>query len=184
MASNLLEKAYNCYIRFLNNLTYGRTNQNYSLLYDAILSLKENITDKQFVQYFENNLTCPKLYTINITDEMARIFAWDLSSSDTSSSFTWHEFGTPTLGDYNFTTNTKYGLNFLYIAVPSGVNFIIYDQLGSRLHDSSLPENAMGQHFEMVGTSKMSSGAINVVWKKTNPFSTTTYPVEFKVKLS
>jgi len=183
MASILLEGAYNCYIRFLNNLTYGRTNQKYDILYDAVLALKENITDPQFVQYFENNLNCPKLHAINITDEMARIFAWDLNSNDTATSFTWHEFNTPTLKDYNFTTNTKYGLNFLYIAVPSGVNFVIYDKLGSKLHDSTIEEDAIGQQFEFISTTQMSNGAINNVWKKINPFSTTTYPVEFKIKL-
>lgn len=55
---NLLEKTYNCYISYLNNLNFGKTEQNYSLIYGAILVLKYNITDARTVQYFENNLHC------------------------------------------------------------------------------------------------------------------------------
>lgn len=61
---NLFNSTYNCYIFFLNNLNYGRINQDYSILYDSILCLKENIIDAQYVEYFENNLTCTILYQI------------------------------------------------------------------------------------------------------------------------
>ena len=183
MSSTLLSKTYNCYIKYLNNINYGRFQQDYCLLYDAILSLKENIIDKQFVQYFESNLFCPELTTINISQEMAKIFAWDLNVSDVATSFSWKETAVTQLGDFNFTTNTQYGLNFLYIAIPPGVNFIIYDVLGNILHNSTLPEGTPQQEFTMVGSSRMSTGVMNVTWKKINPFSTTTYPVQFKIKL-
>jgi hypothetical protein len=183
MANILLNKAYNCYIKFLNNVNYGRFSQEYCLLYDAILSLKENISDIKYVQYFENNLLCPNLYQLNISQEMVKLFAWDLNPSDIATSFVWNETIVNNLGDYNFTTNTQYGLNFLYIAIPPGVNFIIYDVLGNILHNSTLPEGGPQQEFTMIGTSRMSSGVMNVTWKKINPFSTTTYPVDFKIRL-
>jgi len=55
---NLLEKSYNCYIRYLNKLNKGNTEQDYCILYGAILCLKANITDKKYIEYFTNNLNC------------------------------------------------------------------------------------------------------------------------------
>jgi len=183
MGNILLKKAYNCYIQFVNNLNYGRVSQDYNILYDAILSLKENISDVQFVQYFENNLFCPELFQLNITEEMSKTFAWDLNIDDNTTDFIWKEIQLISLGDYNFVTNTKYGLNFLYVAIPPETNFIIYDVLGNILHNSTISEDTPGQLFTLMGTSQMSTGVMNQVWKKKNPFSTTTYPVEFKIKL-
>lgn len=182
MANELLNKAYNCYMQFLTNMNYGRISQCYSLLYDAILSLQENITEVQYTQYFENNLVCPELYPLDITESM-RIFAWHLNSSDSATTYIWNEIPVPVLGEYTFTTNTKYGLNFLYIAVPPDTNFIVYNALGHVIQNSLLPEGEVNQLFTLVGTSQMSNGVINQVWKKTDPFNTTTYPIEFKIKL-
>jgi hypothetical protein len=57
--ANILEKAYNCYIRYLSNLEYGKTDQDYKLLYGATLLLKNKITDEKFIQCFDNRLICP-----------------------------------------------------------------------------------------------------------------------------
>lgn len=182
MANELLSKAYNCYLQFLSNMNYGRINQCYSLLYDAILSLKENITDIQYTQYFENNLICPEVFTLNEIEPM-RILAWHLNSNSDASSYVWEEIMVPTLGEYSFTTHTKYGLNFLYLSIPPNTNFIVYNALGNVIHNSTLPEGGTNQLFTLVGTSLMTNGAINQVWKKIDPFNTTTYPIDFKVKL-
>lgn len=55
---NLLEKSYNCYMRYLNNLNKGNIEQDYHVLYDSILCLKANITDTKYIEYFTNNLNC------------------------------------------------------------------------------------------------------------------------------
>jgi hypothetical protein len=56
---NLIEQVVNCYIKYLNNLSYGITTQDYKLLYGAILALKNNIKDEKYLEYFKNNLCCP-----------------------------------------------------------------------------------------------------------------------------
>ena len=53
---NLLTASYNSYIRLLSRLNKGSTYQDYSLTYDAILCLRNNITDKVYIQFFINNL--------------------------------------------------------------------------------------------------------------------------------
>lgn len=56
---SLLTKTFNCYMTFLNRLSKGSTDQNYSTLYDAILvCLKNGITERQYIEYFTNNLNC------------------------------------------------------------------------------------------------------------------------------
>ena len=55
---NLLLKSYNCYISYLDNLNFGRTDQNYNLLYDSVILLKSNINNPKFIEYFINNLSC------------------------------------------------------------------------------------------------------------------------------
>lgn len=55
--TSLLEKIVNAYKIFLNNLNYGNTKQDYCFLYDAILAVKNNITDEEkYIQYFYNNM--------------------------------------------------------------------------------------------------------------------------------
>lgn len=63
--ASLLNKSYNSYIYFLDNLNNGNTNYEYELLYQAILCLKNNITDKKYVEYFESNLLLPIRYNID-----------------------------------------------------------------------------------------------------------------------
>lgn len=53
---NLLTKSYNSYLKLLTNMNYGKTEENYCLLYDSILCLKNNITDTKYIQYFINNI--------------------------------------------------------------------------------------------------------------------------------
>lgn len=53
---SLLTTSYNSYIRFLSRLNKGRVDQDYSLTYDAILCLRNNIIDEIYVQFFINNL--------------------------------------------------------------------------------------------------------------------------------
>lgn len=55
---NLIEKSYNCYIFFLNNLNFGKVNQNYDLLYNSILLIHSGITEQRYIEYFESNLNC------------------------------------------------------------------------------------------------------------------------------
>lgn len=56
--NNLLQKTYNCYISYLNNLNFGKVNQKYDLLYGSIIFLKSGITDAKVIEYFESNLNC------------------------------------------------------------------------------------------------------------------------------
>lgn len=54
----LLTKSFNCYMAFLTRLNKGNTSQDYCILYDSILCLKHNITEKKYLEYFTNNLNC------------------------------------------------------------------------------------------------------------------------------
>ena len=56
--NNLLQKTYNCYIFFLNNLNFGKVNQNYDLVYNATLLINSGITEPRYIEYFESNLNC------------------------------------------------------------------------------------------------------------------------------
>lgn len=179
---NLLEKAYNCYIAYLDRLNYGRVSQNYSLLYDSILCLKNVISEEKFIQYFENNLLCPERFALNITTAMERIIAWDLSTSYTALSFIWNELPAPMLASYNFTTDAEFGLSFLYLAVPPDANFILYNSLGFVIHDSTIDQNANGQNFKLYGSALMSNGSTNNVWRKDEPYDSSK-PIDFKIKL-
>ena len=179
---NLLQKAYNCYITYLDGLNYGRYSQNYCLLYDSILCLKNVITDEKYIQYFDNNLLCPERFTLNITEQMERIIAWDLSTSYTSNSFVWNDLIAPMLATYTFNTDAEVGLHFIYLAIPQDVNFIVYNSLGFILHDSTKPQTDPGQNFQLYGTAIMSNGSTNNVWRKNDPFDSGR-EIEFKIKI-
>lgn len=56
---SLKEKIVNCYTQYLTKLNYGIINQDYKILYGAILLVKNNITTKKYVEFFSNNLICP-----------------------------------------------------------------------------------------------------------------------------
>lgn len=178
---NLLEKSYNCYITFLDNLNYGRISIKYDILQNSILCLKNNITEVRYVQYFENNLTCKKRYPLNITTEMERIIAWYLSPNPDTSTFIWNEKDAPSLTTYYIDVTAKSGFNYLYFSVPQDVSFIIYNSLDIELFNSTLPDSA-SQLFMLTGTSTTSKGAINNVFRKKDVYATSS-PITYKIKL-
>lgn len=169
-------------MQYLSNLNYGRTNQSYELLYDAILCLKEAIPELQYNQYFINNLFCPGKYKITITPAMQRIIAWTLSTEGTlAQSFIWNEISAPTLTTYTIPVGEKYGFNFLYFSVPQGIHFTIYNALDMVLFDSALPYSS-SQLFHLVGVAPTSVGTINDVYIKNDVYNSTN-AVTFKLKL-
>lgn len=183
MSNILLQKAYDCYLIYLDNLNYGRVNQNDCLVYDAILAIANNITDKQFIQYFEENLLCGNLYPLTLTDDMDRFILWVLDPSETLlSNFVWNEIPAPTNTVYPFTTNSLYGFNYLYVSVPQNVNFTIENELNITIYDSSLPAEATNQLFALAGTMTLDNGTVNNVYRKTNVYNTHN-PILFKVRL-
>lgn len=177
---NLEEKVVNCFSSFIKALNCGKTDRDYCLLYDAILLLKNNITEDKYVQYFNNNLTCPIIIDLVKTDEMDRIIGFTLNSSDTVlETFTWTETESTNLKTYNITTNSVSGYNFLYFSTPPGTNVRIYDALNNLLFDSSTPGN---YEFELAGSVETSKGQTNVVYKKKNVYNSIN-PVTFTVSL-
>lgn len=53
---SLLQKTYNSYIIFLNNLNFGKTDQKYDLLYNSVIFIKSGIIDPKIYEFFESNL--------------------------------------------------------------------------------------------------------------------------------
>ena len=177
----LLEKAINCFSSYLTRLNCGMTQQNYELLYGAVLLLKNNINDTKYIQYFYNNLICSSAIKLTITDAMNRVIGFELSTSEVIlPEFVWSETNTPTLGTYTIITDSVPGYNFLYFSIPPGVNVIIYDALGNVLFNSSIPSG--GYEFELVGTKETSKGQNNVVYKKKNVYNSTN-PIPFTINL-
>ena len=177
----LLEKTYNCYIRFLDNLNYGRISYPYDILYDATLCLKNNITDAKYVQFFENNLVCPIRYPIVITSTMKRMIGWYLSPNGSNTTFIWNEKEVPTNTTYYIDVTAKSGFNYLYFSIPQNVRFTIYNTLDIQLYDSSLPDSA-SQLFMLTGTTTTSKGATNNVFRKKDVYATST-PTTYKIKI-
>jgi len=62
--NSLLEKTYNSYLHFLSLVNNGRTDQDYAIIYNALLLIKNNISDKKFIQYYESNLLEPITYSL------------------------------------------------------------------------------------------------------------------------
>ena len=183
MSDLLLEKAYNCFIVYLDRLNYGRTNQNYCLLYDAILTLANDITDKQFVEYFEANLDCGTRYELQITEDMERKILWTLNSSEiVLDTFVWNEIPVPEDGTFQFTTNSLGGFNYLYISIPQGVNSYFFNELNMQIFDSLAAPTAPNQIFHLVGTMTLENGSVNNVYRKDDVYNTYN-PVLFKVKI-
>jgi hypothetical protein len=56
---SLKEKVVNCYKQYLTNLIYGIHGRDYKLLYAAILLLRNNIDNPKYIEFLNNNLTCP-----------------------------------------------------------------------------------------------------------------------------
>ena len=183
MSNILLEKAYNCFIVYLDRLSYGKVNQSYCLLYDAILAIANNIQEPQYIQYFENNLDCINMYYLNITDSMNRKILWTLHDSDILlNSFSWNEIDAPINDTYQFTTNSKISFNYLYVSIPQGVNSMIFNELNVQIFDSLVGPNATNQLFSLVGTMTLPNGSVNNVYRKNDVYNTYN-PVLFKVKI-
>jgi hypothetical protein len=53
---NYLQTLYNRYIRYLNNLNYGNTEQDYTFLYAMFLYYKFEIDRVDILQFIYNNL--------------------------------------------------------------------------------------------------------------------------------
>lgn len=167
---NLLSKVVNCYQSYINYLNYGITNQNYEMLYNANLVLRNNITEEKFRQYFYNNLGCDSTITIqeSSTVNNKRIY-WTINSSPTlNENFTWNEIIVTENKTYNIITNSVVGFNYIYIATPQEDNFILLDEMNNILYDS-----ASSGHFEYEssGMIETSQGNINIAYKKKNIYN-------------
>lgn len=182
--NELLNRAYNCYLVYLDNLNYGKVDQNYCLLYDAVLTIANNIDEEKYMQYFVANLLCASPYNnLEITDDMDRIMAWTLNSSETvTNEFDWHEISTPTNKTYPINTNTEVGFRFFYLSVPQGTNFIVTNELNMQLYDSALPADNPSQIFSLMGTVTMDNGQTNNVYRKDDVYNASN-SVLFNVKL-
>lgn len=177
----LLEKVLNCYKAHLTNLTYGITNRNYSLLYGAVLLLKNNITEDRFVEYFYNNLTCTGNIVLPQTEEELDLISWTINSSDVVlENFVFTSFSAPTVGTYSITTNSVVGYNFLYITAPENRGVKIYDSLTELVFDSSVPSE--NYEFSEVGEIIVSNNKTNKVYRKNNVYNSYN-PVTYYIKI-
>ena len=79
---NLLEKVINCFSTYLTRLSYGVTEQDYELLYDAVLLLKNNLDEDRYIQYYYNNLQCPVAFKLVISEQALRMISHTLSTSE------------------------------------------------------------------------------------------------------
>ena len=177
---NLLEKVVNCYKYYLTRLTYGITNQDYGLLYGAVLLLKNNITDDKYVEFFSNNLSCAGDIVLSETETTTDLLSWTLNASPVLlDSFVFYSSQVPTIGTYSITTTVTSGYNFLYITVPGDKAIQIYDSLSDLVYDSEI---AGSYEFAYVGDLLMSNNKTNSVLRKLNVFNTYN-PVTYYIKI-
>lgn len=180
--NSLLEKALNCYSTYLTRLSIGKTDQNYDLLYDAILLLKNNVSESKYTQYYENNLTCQTVTRLEEVPEGDKVIGFELSTSETIlESFEWVETPATTLKTYTITTDSVLGYNFLYFSIPSDANVIIYDALNTVIYNSEVSSPLYA--FELVGTALTSNNQINKVYRKKNVYNSNN-PITFNINLS
>lgn len=176
----LEEKVVNCFSRYLTNLICGKTDQNYCLLYDSILLLRNNINEEKYIQYFYNNLNCSGNIKLEVIDEKNRILGSTLNVLETSdNSFIWDEIDTPNLKTYSITTDSLQGYNFFYISIPPNTDARVYDSLNNLLLDTSIAGDYEFIYDSTVVTSK---GQVNSVYRKKNMYNTIN-PVNFIVTL-
>jgi len=179
--NELLEKAYNCYLIYLDKLNYGNVNQEYCLVYDAILAISNNITDEKYRQYFVNNLLCPTKYPLTITSEMNKMIMWTLnSSSNILNNFNWNNISPTGKNLYEFTTNSVPGFNFLYLSIPEDVSFIVMNELNMVIQNNLKSAGDVNQLFIFIGTSTV-NGKINNIWRKKDVFNSLN-KVSFKIQ--
>ena len=170
---DLKEKAINCYISFLTKLNYGLINQDYSILYATVLCIKNNITDRKYQEYFYNNLNCNMGVKLVDSNLMRMIIGYTLNSSGTfSDSFVFNETQIPNKGTYDLETHSLYGFNYLYISVPKGVDFSIYDALG----------NNITNEFIYVGEKVTSLLETNSIYRKDNVYNSIN-SINFNIKI-
>ena len=178
---NLMGKVVNCYQTFLTYLTYGITNQNYELLYDANLLLRNEITDEKFRQYFYNNLKCSS--NINLNESVTvnnKVISWTLNDSDILTNlFNWSEVNVTAAQTYNINSGSTTGYYYMYLSVPKDTRILIYDELGNLLFDAS---DSNTDEFEPCGMIQTSYGNINTVYKKKNMFNAKN-PIVFTIKI-
>lgn len=163
----LKEKIVNCYKQYLTKLNCGIIGQNYCLLYKAILSVKNNISDKKYVEFFENNLNCPITIKLTAMDKIPNVISW-VEATVLSNDTVFTEISAPTAGNYTILTNKVPGYNFLYITAPSDRNVRIYDDFNDIVFDSK----AAGTYqFSYVGNLTTSNGSINKIYRKNNVYN-------------
>ena len=178
---NLLGKVVNCFSTYLDYLTYGVTNQDYNLLYEANLVLRNNITEEKYRQYYYNNLRCSSKIQIDESSTVSDIkLSWVLSENESiNNTFSWNEIdiinNTKT---YTINTPVQSGYKFMYISFPEKAKFTIYDELNNILYDSMITSV---YEFETSGMIETSVGNVNMVYRKKNVFNTTR-PVIFTIK--
>jgi hypothetical protein len=97
MDSVLLQRAYNCYLTYLDRLAYGRTDQDFCLLYGGIQVLA-NKMEERYAQFFRENLLCPERYDLDIVDNANKFILWTLNASPQLEEFTWSEIAAPVDG--------------------------------------------------------------------------------------
>lgn len=181
--SKLLEKAYNCYMYFVTNVLYGRTNQDYDMLYGATLMLKNNITNQSLTECFENRLNCPTLYSLAGIDSAAKLITWTLNTAlNVNDTFVWNEIPYSQEGVYTFNTTSTPGFNFLYISIPQDTDMFIHNSMDIILLDTGRPSSDDDQLFHLVGTYTTSTGSINNVFRKNDVYNSNN-PVFFKLKI-
>lgn len=181
--NELLIRAYNCYLVHLDNLNFGRTDKTYCLLYDAILTIANDIQEEQFIEYFVANLFCPENFPLELTKDMNRVIAWTLNDSDiVQNSFNWNIINAPINDTYPIQTNKLIGFNFFYLSIPQGTNFIVYNELNMVLYDSALPANHNNQLFSFKETMLMNNNQTNNIFRKNDIYNTSN-SVLFKIKL-
>ena len=174
----LSEKVVNCYKNYLTKLNYGITEQDYSLLYGAVLMLKTGVTDKKYKEFFYNNLLCTSTIVLDPIED--RMITWTINSNaNLVQSFVWTEFSSIYAKTYPIETNELAGYNYFYVTVPEAFNVKIYDEMSNLVFDSAVAGN---WQFTYKGTIKTSKGNTNKVYRKINVFNTI-HPVKFYIKL-
>jgi len=166
---SLIEKSINCYIQYINNLSYGIQPGNYEILYKSILLLKNNITDAKYIEYFNNNLVCRT--TVKLVEQLTNldVISWAVAEEDTlPESPNFLTTSAPYAGKYKITTPSVIGYNFLYITAPKHKNIRIYDEMNDLLFDSSYINN----EFVYSGNVITQKGRTNAVYRKNNVFNT------------
>ena len=177
---NLLEKFVNCFGHYIDKLSYGIEVKDYHLLYKTALLIKSNINNPKYNQYYYNNLKCPIKIKLTMPESKDRMISFAISELPSmNNSFIWTEIDTPSLKTYDITNPSQPGYNFIYISIPTDLNFIIFDALSNVLFNSAIPGN---YEFNFIGSITTSKGKINSVYRKKNMYNTHN-PVTFQIKL-